>query len=139
MTESRETGAGFKSGRVGPGPRVFRTWVLAIGMPLALILLRTSDFGWTFWGFVCDVFIVLAWLLNTVWAVVLAVRLVRHKRWPGALLISILPVLLVAAMLMRSNPLGGSTPLKRTLPSRLIMSKEECHEQAKKVQCGVQA
>lgn len=33
----------------------------------------------------------------------------------------------------------GSTPILRTLPSRLIVSAEECHDQAKKVQCRVQA
>src|SRR5690348_2053649 len=33
----------------------------------------------------------------------------------------------------------GSTPIPRTLPSKLIMSREECHGTTKKVQCGVQA
>ena len=35
--------------------------------------------------------------------------------------------------------LVGSTPIPRTLPSKLIMSREECHGTTKKVQCGVQA
>jgi hypothetical protein len=33
----------------------------------------------------------------------------------------------------------GSTPIPRTLPSKLILSREECHGTTKKVQCGVQA
>jgi len=33
----------------------------------------------------------------------------------------------------------GSTPIPRTLPSKLVMSREECHGTTKKVQCGVQA
>lgn len=33
----------------------------------------------------------------------------------------------------------GSTPLPRTLQSRLTMSQGECHEQTKEVQRGIQA
>lgn len=40
---------------------------------------------------------------------------------------------------LRHTSVTTLTPIPRTLPSKLIMSREECHGTTKKVQCGVQA
>lgn len=100
--EPGEAEAGLKLSRVEPEPAVFRTWVLALGLPLALILVRAS-FGWT-WGFLGEVLIFLAWTLNAAWAAVLVVRLARSRQWSEAVFLSILPALLVAAMLTYPRP-----------------------------------
>ena len=105
MIARQTVNADLKS-KVRSGPRVFRTWFLAICIPIAMILLVASPEGWglLFVVFGMPVALVI-WALNSLWAAVLALRLARQKRWIGTLLISTLPTLLTIGLVTMPTPI----------------------------------
>jgi hypothetical protein len=64
---------------------------------------------------------------------------VSHTIYTSSKNAVVIPYSVLQRMVTAKNCRLGSTPIPRTLPSKLIMSEEECHGKAKKVQYGVQA
>lgn len=98
MKELPGSNVGKKSNQAGLKSRVFWTWVLGVGTPLAWIVLRVS-LGWSVYGLPLDIALVVVWLLNAYWAGALVLRFARSRQWDRALPMSILPALFAASVM----------------------------------------
>lgn len=83
------------------------SWALffASVVPLTLILLRASLFGFTFAGVLLGCFILLLWVFNAVWAVLLAIRSTQHDCLRRALISWLIPILFILSIFVAPKPI----------------------------------
>lgn len=86
--------------------KILRMWLRGIGLPIIFIILRASHMGWAPWSIICGVFVVLIWVLNSIWAAILANQLARSRHWGLSLLVSILPAIFVITISTLPQAIG---------------------------------